>query len=323
MAGRIPKVIVVGPSYIYLAVKCEHFPSPGKTVCGSGFSCMPMGSGPNRAIEATLCDCETYLLSKVGEDVLGEMARANLRNNGVNIDFVYTAPAISTGTIVTMVDSLGENSSCVCAGANRSLGADEVGCASVEQLISSAEVCLIHDDLAQDVVTTALKLSGVHATRTILETSLKVQTKDSDVIEYLAWPTEYYGVDVLIPNFHDSDEVLESGASMVHELKFIASELVARGVGCVVLKMGSRGCFMIDREGTQHVPGFEVDVVDHTCGGDAFAGALAASFGAGDSIKDAVRFASAAEALTCSKFGCQDSLATKQGIIELLQTQGD
>ena len=72
-----------------------------------------------------------------------------------------------------------------------------------------------------------------------------------------------------------------------------------------------------------HIPAFEIDFVDKTCTGDAFAGALAAYYAVKDDIRGAVKFACAAGALACTKFGSVESLPTKADIIELLQQQED
>ena len=52
---------------------------------------------------------------------------------------------------------------------------------------------------------------------------------------------------------------------------------------------------------------------------DAFAGALAASCAVGDDIRRAVKFASAAWALACTKFGSIETMPKKAEIIQLLQ----
>jgi len=321
MAGRIPKVVVVGPAYVDMAVKCSEMPQPGETVKGSGFSCMPTGPGPNCVVEAALCGCETYLLSKVGDDPFGEMIRENLTNHGVNTDFVFTAKAMSTGIIVTMVDSMGENSSCISTGANRALRADEVASAAAEQLIGSADVCLIHADLPRDVITTAISTANLYNTKVILEKVMMIENCDKPA--ETDWPVEYYSANVLIPDFGKSAATAKLGAGTVHKLKLIGSELVARGIECVVINMGARGTLLIDRQGITHIPGFELDIVDHAGSMDAFAGALVASCGAGDEPKRAVRFAAAAAALASARFGSQDALPTKEEIIELLQKQTD
>ena len=321
MAGRIPKIVVVGPTYVDMVIKCKDFPAPGQMAEGFGASCVPTGAGPNRAVEAALCDCEVSLISKVGEDPFAEMAKANLRRYRINTEFVYTASAMSTGVIMTMVDAMGENSSCISAGANRALGGDEIACASAESLIGAADVCLICGDMPQDTVVTAIRTAELHRTKIILETPPQDHhiTKAADLI----WPMEYYAVDVLIPNFYKLVQGAELGAGSAGELKLIASELVARGIGCVLIKMPPREVFIVDRNDTTHVPWFDLDIVDHTASADAFAGALAAACAVGDEPRDAVKFACAAGALAMSKFGTQDSLPKKEKIIQLLQQQGD
>lgn len=321
MVGRIPKIVVFGSTYVDMAIKCSQFPQSGQVVAGSGFSCTPTGPGINQVVEATICGCETYLLSKVGDDSFGEMVKENLQTHGVNTDFVSIAHAMNTGIIVTMVNSQGENSSCVSAGANRALNADEIASARIEQLIGSADVCLINSDLSADVISTAIRLANLYKTKVILE--VPVTHQDCEKPAELDWPMEYYSVDILLPDFDKFDVAVELGAGNTHKAKFLGSELVARGVGCVIIKMGAKGAFVIDRQGTVHVPGFKVELVDHTCCGDAFAGALAASCGTGDKPRDAVHFAAAAGALACTKFGSQDALPTKQEIIQLLQNQPD
>ena len=142
-------------------------------------------------------------------------------------------------------------------------------------------------------------------------------------VENFEYPMEYFSVDVLIPNLAEAAELADESGGGLRTAKLVGSDLVARGVNCVVIKMGKRGCFIVDRERAVHIPAFEVEMVDRANCGNAFAGALAASCAVGDDIKDAVRFASAAGALACTKFGEQEALPTKQEIIELLQKQED
>ncbi len=283
MAGRIPKVVVVGPTYIDMAIKCGQFPLPGQTVQGTGFSCVTTGPGPNRAVATAYCDCEVYLISKVGDDVFGQMAIDDLNNKNVNTDFVYKAQALSTGIIVTFVDSIGENIGCVSVGANKALRADEIGCASAEQIISQADACLISGDLSDEAIITTIRMANLYRTKVILETQLAIQ--DSTDVRKLDLPKEFYSVDVLIPDLHSSAVAAELRAGNVHKIKLIGSELVAKGIECVITKMGARGNFLVSREGTAHIRGFEVELVDRAGSADAFAGALAAAWGAGDEPK--------------------------------------
>ena len=66
MSARNPKVVVVGGTYVDMAIRCGQIPSPGQSVTGSALSYTVAGPGPNRAVEAALCGCEVHLISKVG-----------------------------------------------------------------------------------------------------------------------------------------------------------------------------------------------------------------------------------------------------------------
>jgi ribokinase len=78
---------------------------------------------------------------------------------------------------------------------------------------------------------------------------------------------------------------------------------------------------VVDRDGADHIPAYQVELVDQTGRGDAFAGALAAYCTVKDDIRKAVKFACAAGALVCTKFGSIEALPTKAEIIELLQKE--
>jgi ribokinase len=121
MAGRIPKVVVIGGTYVDMAIRCGQIPSPGKSVTGSALSYTATGPGSNQAVEAALCGCEVHLISKVGGDPFAQMAKVSLADFNVNTNFVYTAEAKNTGVFVTLVNAEGENAACYYTGANRCL----------------------------------------------------------------------------------------------------------------------------------------------------------------------------------------------------------
>jgi sugar/nucleoside kinase (ribokinase family) len=76
---------------------------------------------------------------------------------------------------------------------------------------------------------------------------------------------------------------------------------------------------VVDRDGADQIPTFDVELVDQAGSLDAFAGALAASCAVGDDMRQAVKFASAAGALASAKFGSMETMPKKAEIIQLLQ----
>jgi ribokinase len=126
---------------------------------------------------------------------------------------------------------------------------------------------------------------------------------------------------MLVCNLTSAAQITDQSGADIRMAKLIGSDLVARGTHCAVLTMGPRGCVVVDRSGADHLPAFNVDVVDRTGSGEAFAGALAAYCAVKSDLRAAVQFASAAGALVCSKFGGIEALPTEAEIIQLLQQE--
>ena len=313
--GRSPKVVVIGGTYVDMAIRCGQIPSPGQKVTGSALSYTTTGPGPNQAIEASLCGCEVYLISKVGGDPFAQMARNSLAEYKVNTDFVYTAEAKNTGLVVTLVNAEGENASCYYPGANSALQTLDI--TEAEQIISESDVCLIHGQLPQEAIVSALRCAELYGVKVILNPARPLEQqgqKESDL------PIEYFKADILIPNLYEAAAITEQSTANIRTAKLIGSDLVARGVGSAIITMGRRGCMVVDRNSADHIPAFEIELVDHTGRGDAFAGALAAYCAVENNIRAAAKFASAAGALA-TKFGSIEALPTKADIIEMLQKE--
>ena len=316
MSARSPKVVVIGGTYVDMAIRCGRFPSPAQSVTGSALSYTVAGPGPNQAVEAALCGCKVYLVSKVGGDPFAQMAKANLAEFDVDTDYVYTAEAMNTGVVVTLVNAEGENAACYYTGANSALRPEDIGAA--EEIISEADVCLIHGRLPQEAIVRAIRCANVHGVKVILNPARPIEQHGRESSDL---PVEYFSADILIPNIFEAADITDQSAADIRTAKLIGSDLVARGVDSAVITMGKRGCMVVDRNGADRIPIFEVELVDQTGRGGAFAGALAAYCAVESDVRGAAEFASAAAALTCTKFGSIEAMPTKAEIIELLQKE--
>ena len=314
MAETVPKVVVVGGVYVDMAVKCEQIPSASQAVVGSALSYMIAGPGANQAGEAALCGCGVQLISRIGGGPFGKMVLSGLEEFGVDTDFVRIADAKNTGVIVTVVNSTGENTSITYTGANAALSPAHID--EAEHIISDADVCLIDGNLPVDAVVRAVSCAKLHGTKVVLNPA---RPSDTAAATVAAMPVEYFNADILILNLFEAADITERLAANIHTAKLIGSDLVARGAAAAVITMGRRGCIVADRSSCDHIPAFEIKLVDKSCSGDAFTGALAAYTAVEDDVRGAVKFAAAAGALACTKFGSIESLPTRAEIIELLQ----
>ena len=89
----------------------------------------------------------------------------------------------------------------------------------------------------------------------------------------------------------------------------------------VVITLGKEGAVFADADGTREATACRVTPADTTAAGDTFCGALAVSLGEGNSLSDAVRFASAASAISVTRVGAQSSIPTRTEVDKFLKAQ--
>ena len=136
-------------------------------------------------------------------------------------------------------------------------------------------------------------------------------------------PKEFYACcAVITPNETEAQALVGFPVTDVASAAKAAEELLKRGVGAAVIKLGGQGAYAATAEGGWHVPAIPVDAVDSVAAGDAFNGALAASLSTGESLEDAMRLATAAGALAVTKFGAQDSMPLRREAEDLLARHG-
>src|SRR5262249_24491392 len=112
--------------------------------------------------------------------------------------------------------------------------------------------------------------------------------------------------DIVVPNEHEV------------ELLGGVAALLDAGCSAVVVTRGGAGVDVHTRDGVDHCPPFDVDVLDTTGAGDAFCGALAARLALRDDLRDAVRGAAAAGALATTAVGAVPAQPTADKIRALL-----
>jgi sugar/nucleoside kinase (ribokinase family) len=81
------------------------------------------------------------------------------------------------------------------------------------------------------------------------------------------------------------------------------------GLMCVTL--GPRGAVGLDGDDFYHEPAFTVDAVDTTGAGDVFRGALISALLKGESSRDAMRFANAAAAISCTRLRAHNAVPSE------------
>lgn len=87
----------------------------------------------------------------------------------------------------------------------------------------------------------------------------------------------------------------------------------------VAATAGSDGVYWLDGDQVRHGPAFRVEVVDTLGAGDVFHGAFALGVGEGRGLPDALRWASAAAAVKCTRFGGREGIPHRSDLDNFLE----
>ncbi|MBC7675833.1 MAG: bifunctional hydroxymethylpyrimidine kinase/phosphomethylpyrimidine kinase, partial [Rhodoferax sp.] len=105
----------------------------------------------------------------------------------------------------------------------------------------------------------------------------------------------------------------------IPELEAAADALLAKGVGTVIITLGSNGALYRDRLRSVHVPVISAGpVVETTGAGDAFNGGFAVALSEGQNVIDAIRFGCATAGISVTRAGTAPSMPARAEIDALL-----
>jgi ribokinase len=302
------RVLVVGSSNTDMIVRVQRLPLPGETVLGGEFLTAGGGKGANQAVAAARAGARVTLVARLGADGFGEQTLAALRKEGIDTRFVSRDREARSGVALILVADSGENSIAVAAGANARLSPADVRRAS--RAFRRTDVMLVQLETPLPTVAAAVELAAQARVPVILNPA-PAQPLDDGLLRR---------VSIITPN--ETEAGLLTGIRVSSERSALraAEALRRRGPGTVILTMGGRGALVLSEAGRIHVPAFPVAAVDTTAAGDVFSGTLAATLAAGKSLPEAVRWASAAAALSVTRSGAQPSIPPRSRVERFLRT---
>lgn len=289
-------ILVAGSANLDFVVRAPRIPVPGETVLGRDFKTFPGGKGANQAIACSRAGgVDTEMLLALGNDAFASPIEDSLKADGVRMHTLRVSDQ-PTGTAFVCVSDAAENAITVAPGANSCLG---------EQHLPALQGC------SYLLLQLEIPLASVCAyARRARAEGVKVMLNAAPVKSLPAGLMS--DIDVLVVNEGELSSLADSQGSVAQCLAKISA-------GCVVVTLGERGCLArVDGEILTQT-GFSVDAVDTTAAGDTFCGVLAASLSRGLGMQIAMRQASAAGALACTRLGAQQSIPARDEVEAFLR----
>jgi ribokinase len=292
-------VLVAGSANLDFVVRAPRIPAPGETVLGHDLQTFPGGKGANQAVAcAQAGGARTEMVLALGRDAYAQPLKASLQKAGVVLH-AQELDDVASGTAFICVSDDAENAITVAPGANaRLLAAHLPPLAGYRFLLMQLEIPL-------GTVIDAARLARAAG----LQVALNAAPAQALPQELLSL------VDLLIVNEGELRAISQRRGSILEAMASLPCPTV-------VVTLGARGA--VARQGGElhYQTGFAVQAVDTTGAGDTFCGVLIAQLAAGQAMPPALRFASAAAALCCTRPGAQSSVPATVEVGAFLAERG-
>ena len=284
------KIIVIGSSNTDMVVRSEHLPKPGETVLGGGFMMVGGGKGANQAVAVAKMGHSVIFAAAVGTDIFGDEAVERYRHLGIDTSYIAHKDTPS-GIALIMVDSAAQNSISVALGANN-------------ELMLEGDIVLLQLEIPMATVEACVSVAAAKGARVILNPAPAVKVSEQVL-------SKLY---LITPNQTEAEILTGVEVKDTITARLAAEELSRAGVHKVVVTMGSDGALLYEDGKSEIVPAHKVDAVDTTAAGDVYNGALCAALAEGMSLREALRFATKASAISVTRVGAQPSVPSREEV---------
>jgi ribokinase len=300
------EIAVIGSSNVDLIMKMERLPRLGETVTDAKFMQTFGGKGANQAVGAARAGGNIYFVNCVGDDAYGDLIVENLRRDGIHVEYVFRERGTASGTALVMVGASGENYISVAPGANYRL--DRAYIDRARPLIEAAALIVLQYEILPDTLRYVIDLAEQAGCRVMLNLAPARPLED----EYIA------KLHILTVNELEAAFLCGHPVGTEAQVVQAVGELRAKGPQIVILTLGANGCYVASENVREKVSAYRIQAVDTTAAGDVFCGSLAVALVEGKPLLEAMRFASAAAALSVTRLGAQPSAPTRREIEEFM-----
>ena len=295
------KVAVIGATIVDVVSYVDKAPNYGGTVTVKDYHIACGGKGANQAVAAKKLGADVLMLSTVGDDLFGKMARENLTQLGIDTRQVITVKNVKNGTVMIIVESSGQYRSMFYRGASYFLTPQDIYNAADD--LKNCGLFVIQLEIPHETVYAAIEFAN--------KNNISVLLNPSPLHEKLsiekAVPCEFF-----ILNETELEILTEINTDSLENISIAAKKLLAYGVKNIIVTLGNQGSIWFTEGVSEFVPTLKVDSVDSTGAGDAFAGCFAKNYADGKTILESIQLASKYAALSVTRKGTQDSYLTAE-----------
>ena len=297
----MPLVVCLGMAVLDRIFSVPTLPGgPGKSYATD---MTEVGGGPASTGAAAIVRLggQARLLARVGRDSVGDAIRDGLLRDGVGIEGVRQIDGARSAWSAVAVEPGGERAILNTPGAGLDVAPDWI----TSEALAGAEALLVDMGWPRGAEQ-ALHLARAVGCPSVLDADLGPDPAASRLFGLA--DHVLFSADAL--RHHAGTD----GADGLHRLRPAAPHAV------LGVTLGADGFLWLDGVATRHSPAPAVEVVDTLGAGDVFHGAYALALAEGRTVEGAARFANAAAALKCTRFGGRAGIPSRFEVDWLLSS---
>lgn len=302
-------IVILGIFNADTSYRAERLPKIGETILGQHFALGPGGKGSNQAVAAAKAGGRTHFITRLGADDFAKVARQTWEKAGVIPEVTEDAESHTGAAFIFLEAATGNNAIIVASGAGGRIGPADLDARA--ELIRSAAVFVTQLEQPIPAAQRGLEIAKAAGVATILNPAPAPAAALDDAMLALC--------DFITPNETEAETLTGLPVTSVAEAEKAADALMARGVGAVIVTLGSKGALYRDRTRSVHVPVISAGpVVETTGAGDAFNGGFAVALSEGKDVVEAVRFGCATAGISVTRAGAAPAMPSRDEIEALL-----
>jgi ribokinase len=305
------RICVLGSYVVDMSSLSSRLPETGESVIGSLFRMGPGGKGSNQGVAARRAGGDVVMITKVGKDVFGDMARRSFLTENLDSEYIFVDETAETGAALIMVDDKSANRIVVIPGASGQLTEGEIERA--RPVIEGAGILLTQLEINLSATRQAIGIAHAKGVCVILNTAPVRQVEDILMSQ----------VDIVTPNEVEARVLTGTEIRTLADCRTAAEFFFRKGVHRVAITWGANGVYAHDGDQEAHIPAIPVNPVDTTGAGDAFNGGLAVGLAEGMSFFDAVRFGNVVAGLSVTRYGSTPAMPHRIEIDEYIARNHD
>ena len=259
------------------------------------------GKGANQAVAVARMGHPVLFACALGKDIFGDEAVARYAEYGIDTSYIVRKETPS-GVALIMVDGNAQNSISVALGANNELTTEDVMPAL--NTIEEGDIVLLQLEIPMTTVDECVAVAAAKGAKVILNPAPAAKVCAETL-------SKLY---LITPNQTEAELLTGVEAYDVEGAEKAAVALCEAGVGKVVITMGGDGAMLYENGKSEIVPAHKVNAVDTTAAGDVYNGAMCAALAEGMALREALRFATKASAISVSREGAQPSIPTREEV---------